>query len=345
MVEAGEHVERGVELSGRAPPGRGDHDVTAGDLVVTDPVQVERDPVACPDLVDVRPQGLDRTDPGAVGAGLDRNRVVVVEPSARERAGHHRSTALGGEHAVDPQPRSMAIGRLGGVSAINSSSARRSSSSPLPLSESTATIGAPSRNVSADVVGDLEHGDLEPLVVDQIALGHGDHAVPQAEQLEDPEVLLRLWLPALGRRHHEQAGVDPTDAGQHVAQEPHVARHVDEADRRPRRQHRVGEAEVDRQAAALLLLEPVGVGARQGQHQRRLAVVDVPGGGDDPHVAGGRQPRADRAAMTSPSSAGSTERRSSTVCPSRVRAITGGSLARNAASTSPVDGDPRPTAS
>ena len=60
----------------------------------------------------------------------------------------------------------------------------------------------------------------------------------------------RLRLPALGGGDDEQAGVDAADAGEHVAQEPHVAGHVDEADRRARRQRRVGEAEVDRRGPA-----------------------------------------------------------------------------------------------
>ena len=37
------------------------------------------------------------------------------------------------------------------------------------------------------------------------------------------------------------------------------------------------EAEIDRDAAALLLRQTVGVDSRQGSDQRRLAVVDVTG--------------------------------------------------------------------
>ena len=116
-----------------------------------------------------------------------------------------------------------------------------------------------------------------------------------AEQLEDPQVLLALRLPALGGGDDEQAGVDRADAGEHVAQEADVAGHVDEADPCARRQRRVGEAEVDREAAALLLLEAVGVGAGERQHERRLAVVDVAGGGDDPHASAGAEPSASAA--------------------------------------------------
>ena len=39
----------------------------------------------------------------------------------------------------------------------------------------------------------------------------------------------------------------------------------------------MGETQVDGDAAPLLLLEPVGVDPRQGLHQRRFAVVNVPG--------------------------------------------------------------------
>jgi hypothetical protein len=60
-----------------------------------------------------------------------------------------------------------------------------------------------------------------------------------------------------------------------------VARHVDEADGRVVVQAQIGKADVDGDAAFLFLLQPVGVDAGQGLDQRRLAVIDVPGGPDD----------------------------------------------------------------
>jgi hypothetical protein len=86
-------------------------------------------------------------------------------------------------------------------------------------------------------------------------------------------------------------------------------------------EHRVREAEVDREAAALLLGEAVGVGAGEGEHERRLAVVDVAGGGDDAHAASGRRlvaRRAGEVAARWSSSDGSTVRRSR-----KVRAVAG----------------------
>ena len=49
----------------------------------------------------------------------------------------------------------------------------------------------------------------------------------------------------------------------------------------PSGQREVGEAELDGDAAAPLLGQPVGVDAGERLHQRRLAVVDVAGGADD----------------------------------------------------------------
>ena len=53
----------------------------------------------------------------------------------------------------------------------------------------------------------------------------------------------------------------------------------------PGRQRGEREAEIDREAARLLLGKAVGIGAGEREHQRRLAVVDVAGGRDHPHVA------------------------------------------------------------
>ena len=105
------------------------------------------------------------------------------------------------------------------------------------------------------MVGHLERRQFGEVVTGHVDLGEGDHSVPDAEQLEDPQVLLALRFPALGRGHDEQAGVDPADPGEHVAQEPDVARHVDERQLLAGGERGVGEAEVDGETATLLLLE------------------------------------------------------------------------------------------
>ena len=113
-----------------------------------------------------------------------------------------------------------------------------------------------------------------------------DHGAPNAEIGEDLQVLLGLRHPAVVRRDDEQRHVHRADARNHVLDEILVPRHIDDAERRcPWRrrpgQREVREAEVDGDAARLFLRQPVGIGAGQGADERALAVIDVPGGGDD----------------------------------------------------------------
>ncbi|MNC84609.1 hypothetical protein D3C83_01670 [compost metagenome] len=123
------------------------------------------------------------------------------------------------------------------------------------------------------------HG-FDALGGDAVGLGdHGD-AAGDAEELEYVQVLDRLRHHAVVGRDHQQGEVDAAHAGQHVADEALVSRHVHEADHRAAFERPVGEAEIDGDAARLLLRQAVGVDAGQRLHQSRLAVVDVACGGD-----------------------------------------------------------------
>ena len=150
-----------------------------------------------------------------------------------------------------------------------------------------------------------------------------------AQQLEDAQVLLALGLPTLGGRDDEDARVDRADAGQHVAEEAHVSRNVDDGHPAPARQRGRRETQIDGEAAGLLLGEAIGVGAGERAHQGRLAVVDVAGGGEDVHQGADASERS--AAATCASSCGAMVRRSAKVVCSCTRAMIGGDAARSAA--------------
>jgi len=122
-------------------------------------------------------------------------------------------------------------------------------------------------------------------------LGESDHAVVDAEQREDLEVLLALGHPALAGRDDEEGNVHCPHPGQHVLDEADVTGDVDEPDLGPRRQRRERETQVDGQPPRLLLGQTVRVGAGEGQHQRRLAVIDVARGREpsSPRHGGGRE--------------------------------------------------------
>src|SRR6478752_10549712 len=96
-------------------------------------------------------------------------------------------------------------------------------------------------------------------------------------------MLLGLRHPALGCSDDEHHCGHRADPGEHVRDEPLVAGHVDEREPPP---VDVGprEAEVDGQAPALLLGEPVRPHAGEAVHERRLAVVDMTRGRYDVHA-------------------------------------------------------------
>ena len=95
-------------------------------------------------------------------------------------------------------------------------------------------------------------------------------------------MLARLRHDRFIGRNHQQYQVDSSNSRQHIAHKALVPRHIDKA--QPQYlaigggQVRVGEAEVNRDAAPLLFLKPVSINPGQRLHQRRLSMVDVPGG-------------------------------------------------------------------
>ena len=107
-----------------------------------------------------------------------------------------------------------------------------------------------------------------------------DDAALDPEQPADVEMLARLRHDGLVGGHDEQDGVDAAGAGEHVAHEALVARDVDERQRDVVRLE-VREPEIDRDAARLLFLQPIGIGPGQRLDERALAVIDVPGRADD----------------------------------------------------------------
>ena len=117
--------------------------------------------------------------------------------------------------------------------------------------------------------------ELEHLLVDGIGLRQRDHAVLDAEQPQDREVLVRLLPRSLAGVDHEQEEVDAARARDHRADEALVAGDVDDREARPVRQLERRVAEIDRDPALVLLGQPVGVLAGQRLDERRLAVVDV----------------------------------------------------------------------
>ena len=271
--------------------GRPDERVAAADLVVVHAGEVHGRSVAGPDRV-VRLRLVTAGPARAPRASLaprDEQLVADAQPAAGQRARHHRAGAGGCERPVDPQPRPVAVDGASACRVSRRSSASRSSPSPTPVGASTATTSAPSRNVPGDVVGDVEAGQLGVVVVDEADLRERDHAVamPSSSRMRRCSSDCG-FQPSVAATTNRQASTAPTPASMFLRKRTWPGTSTN-ATPLPGRQRRPREAEVDGEAAPLLLGEPVGVHAGEREDERRLAVIDVARGGDDVHrLSGGR---------------------------------------------------------
>ena len=138
----------------------------------------------------------------------------------------------------------------------------------------------------AQDLGKLRLDQVDVLLLDEIALADRDDTGGHIEQLQNREVFTRLRHRALVGGDHEQGQVDPPSPGEHVLDEPLMAGHVDDADLAAGGQRQPGKAQVDGEAAILLLAESVGVDAGERLHEGALSVIHVTGGADDVHLFG-----------------------------------------------------------
>lgn len=100
-----------------------------------------------------------------------------------------------------------------------------------------------------------------------------------AERAQHCQVLERLWHRPIVSSDDKQEHVDSAGAGDHRPHEALMTRDVDEAEAAAA-EVEVGEPQLDRHPAPLLLHESVGVVSGERLHQRRLAMVDVAGSAD-----------------------------------------------------------------
>jgi hypothetical protein len=269
-----------VELDGRAERPGGEQRVTAGEVLDGDAPQVQRHPCGRRSPFDRLPQRVHAADADLPAPELQP--VTGGDTARGQRAGDHRAGPLDREGPVDPQPHRRVGVRRG-------QRAQQCLQRGDDLGDAGAGGGADRHP------GDLAHrGRREPLPhvgqhrrgVGEVGLGDGEQRVPHAEGVEDGDVLGGLCRPAVVGRDHDQRGGHRADPGEHVPDEPLVAGHVDDREPAARGQRRPGEAEVDGQPAAALLLPPVGLHAGQRADQRGLAVVHVAGRRDDVHARG-----------------------------------------------------------
>ena len=227
-----EVVERGelrIEHARWAPLLGTHHRHATSQGVTVDSRDVDGNSVARADASPRLTERLERADPTGGVPGLDHDVVVDGESAAGEGARDDGAGTPRGEDPIDPQPRPPPIDRAW-------STCDESIERPEQLVHARAGGRGGLDHFrrfeerARDMVADVETGKRGVIRVDEIDLREGDHPVRDPEQLEDAQVLLALRLPSFGRGDDEKAGVYRTDAGEHVLDEAHVARDVDERD-------------------------------------------------------------------------------------------------------------------
>ncbi len=260
-------LERDVDAVARPVLARLDERVAAVEVAAADPGQRDRDPLPRLRAVDRPVVHLDAAHAHVEARRLGAERVALADRARPERPGRDGADAAQREDAVDEEP-----GRPVSGLALDGGPRERGAQLVEPVARLRAhrdDLGLGHELVS------LVERELERLGVDRVGLRHRDHPALDPEQAEDREVLVRLRPGALARVDHEQEEVDPGRSGDHRADEPLVARHVDQREPPPVGQLERRVAEVDRDPALALLRQPVGVLAGQRPHEPGLAVVDV----------------------------------------------------------------------
>ena len=265
---AGNQVTRAAQL------------VPAIQLLVMDAGQVDCRPLSAVDLFHGAAVVLQPPDADRDSSRFEGQFVAQPGPAAGHAAGHNRAVSGEGERAVDGHPERAAfpaatLGAGGLAGGFNQGGPQRVK--PQPGDGTRADQGRPGKKRPGDQLANLLFHQLQPLRIDQVALGQRDHARGELQQPEDFQVFPGLRLDRVVGGHDQQGEVDPGGPGQHVPHEAFVAGHVD--DPQPVVvQQQLGEAQLDGDSAAFLLRQAIGVDPGQGLHQCGLAVVDVPGG-------------------------------------------------------------------
>ena len=283
-----EHLEARVEGGGGLKPARDGRDLTAVEVSRREAGQIDRDPAPRDRDLGLLPMRLNAARPRANPTRLELDLLTELEVPADERARGDRAESGDAEHPVDRQPWPAEV-----------LPTRRLVQRPVEgleqLGQASAGDGRddderrPGQARASDPTADVLLDEVEPVRLDEVGLRQGDDRPLHPEQLKYREVLLCLGHDALVGRDDEQCEVDAPDAREHVLDEPLVARHVDDAHLSSAGQLQPGEAEVDRHAPVLLLLEPVRVDPGERVDERGLPVVDVARGSDD--VQGASQAR------------------------------------------------------
>ena len=124
---------------------------------------------------------------------------------------------------------------------------------------------------------------LKNLGIDFVALCQHNNPCRNSKHFNNAEMFLCLWFPSfigINDQHHD---VDSTNARNHGANKVGMPRDIDKTQHGAVTSGAVCKAEINGHCTALFFCQSVRVCARDCTNQRRLAVVNMAGCGDNRH--------------------------------------------------------------
>ena len=265
---------------------RSAHRAGAGDGIAPGQValfharQIDGHPLARIGRLHILAVDLQVPHPADRPAGQDLRPVAHRHRALDEGARDHGAEAVDGKDPVDGQPvrRPQALFCRAGHQRLQ----RR-----LQLRDALSRGGRHAKHRLAlqkgplDPLGNVLLHHVDPVRIRHVALGDDHHAVPDAQKLQNAQMLHRLRHEALVGGHHQHGQIDAASPRQHIADELFVAGDIHDARLRAVVKIQMGKAQLDGDAPLFFLQQTVGVDAGQSLDQHGLAVVHMARRADD----------------------------------------------------------------
>jgi hypothetical protein len=100
--------------------------------------------------------------------------------------------------------------------------------------------------------GNCRRNLFDTLAWDTVDLSNDSDTRWNAKQIQDFEMLSRLWHDAIVGSHYQHHDIDPGDAREHIPDVPFMSGNVDERDEPSLSDWQCGEAEINRHTPAAL---------------------------------------------------------------------------------------------
>ena len=225
---AGEPVELQVCGEGGAESALARECLAARQIGDFHTLQVDRAARAGCDLIGELAVALQSADASRQAARMDFDRLADLERAAHERPRHHTAESPHGEYPVDRKAWRAGARRAGAALGQGFAQGVSQRVDPLTADRGHGDHLDVRERGRAEQVADLLGRQLADVVIRDVDLRQRHDAAVDPQQITDGDVLARLRHHALVGGDHQENQVDARGARDHGANQPLVARYIDD---------------------------------------------------------------------------------------------------------------------